>query len=199
MTTKLNKPELSRRALLKSAAAGGVTLAASATAAQALEKETKENPITTKQDWNQVLGDGVDANPYGKPSEYEKNVIRRSGENISALEVETALLLNPAIDKVAVAPVYDEMRGDEVMACIVLEASKENVLKTAVDIFTQSYEHLSYFKAPGYIAFVDELPLTPSQKLKRGEMKKLCARLLEDEKAIDLRHMKKRVLDKDTA
>ncbi len=85
MTTKLNTPELSRRALLKSAAAGGVTLAASATvttgattAAQALEKETKENPITTKQDWNQVLGDGVDANPYGKPSEYEKNVIRRS-------------------------------------------------------------------------------------------------------------------------
>lgn len=85
MTTKLNKPELSRRALLKSAAAGGVTLAASATvtagattAAQALEKETKENPITTKQDWNQILGDGVDANPYGKPSEYEKNVIRRS-------------------------------------------------------------------------------------------------------------------------
>jgi len=84
MTKKLNTPELSRRALLKSAAAGGVTLAASATgvteatAAQALEKETKENPITTKQDWNQVLGDGVDANPYGKPSEYEKNVIRRS-------------------------------------------------------------------------------------------------------------------------
>ncbi len=82
MTTKLNTPELSRRALLKSAAAGGVTLAASATGAttgaKALEKETKENPITTKQDWNQVLGDGVDANPYGKPSEYEKNVIRRS-------------------------------------------------------------------------------------------------------------------------
>ncbi len=84
MTKKLNTPELSRRALLKSAAAGGVTLAATATgvteatAAQALEKETKENPITTKQDWNQVLGDGVDANPYGKPSEYEKNVIRRS-------------------------------------------------------------------------------------------------------------------------
>lgn len=78
MTNELKKPELSRRALLKSAAAGGVTLAASATGAKALEKETKENPITTKQDWNQVLGDGVDANPYGSPSEYEKNVIRRS-------------------------------------------------------------------------------------------------------------------------
>ena len=78
MTNELKKPELSRRALLKSAAAGGVTLAASATGAKALGKETKENPITTKQDWNQVLGDGVDANPYGSPSEYEKNVIRRS-------------------------------------------------------------------------------------------------------------------------
>lgn len=78
MTNELKKTELSRRALLKSAAAGGVTLAASATGAKALEKETKENPITTKQDWNQVLGDGVDANPYGSPSEYEKNVIRRS-------------------------------------------------------------------------------------------------------------------------
>lgn len=84
--TKSQTPEISRRALLKSAAAGSVTLAASATgtnvanAAKATEKVTKattENPITTKQDWNQVLGDGVDANPYGKPSEFEENVIRR--------------------------------------------------------------------------------------------------------------------------
>jgi sulfane dehydrogenase subunit SoxC len=34
--------------------------------------------ILEKQDWNQYLGDGVDARPYGTPSEFEKDVVRRN-------------------------------------------------------------------------------------------------------------------------
>lgn len=48
-----------------------------------------------------------------------KNVIRRSGENISAVEVESVLMQHPAVRQVAVAPVADPVRGDEVFACIV--------------------------------------------------------------------------------
>ncbi|MFK7901511.1 MAG: sulfite dehydrogenase, partial [Nitratireductor sp.] len=36
-----------------------------------------EKLITDVQEWNQLLGDGVDDAPYGVPSEFEKNVIRR--------------------------------------------------------------------------------------------------------------------------
>ena len=49
----------------------------------------------------------------------KKNIIRRSGENISAVEVEGVLLQHPAVAGVGVAAVPDEVRGEEVMACVV--------------------------------------------------------------------------------
>jgi acyl-CoA synthetase (AMP-forming)/AMP-acid ligase II len=52
----------------------------------------------------------------------KKNVIRRSGENISAVEVESVLGQHPAVAAVGVCAVPDEVRGDEVMACIVPRA-----------------------------------------------------------------------------
>ena len=51
-----------------------------------------------------------------------KNVIRRSGENISAVEVESVLLQHPRVKAAAVAAVPDAVRGDEVLACIVTDA-----------------------------------------------------------------------------
>ena len=38
-----------------------------------------DDPLITEiQDWNTVLGDGVDAAPYGMPSQFEKDVVRRN-------------------------------------------------------------------------------------------------------------------------
>ena len=50
----------------------------------------------------------------------KKNVIRRSGENISAVEVESVLNQHPAVAACGVAATPDAVRGDEVLACIVL-------------------------------------------------------------------------------
>ncbi len=68
------------------AAAAGVTLARSGNAqAQAKPASLKPDPaITEIQDWNRYLGDGVAANPYGKPSKFEKHVIRRDVEWLTA-------------------------------------------------------------------------------------------------------------------
>ena len=57
----------------------------------------------------------------------KKNVIRRSGENISAVEVEAVLGDHPAIRQIAVAPTPDAVRGDEVVACIVDRGSARPV------------------------------------------------------------------------
>jgi acyl-CoA synthetase (AMP-forming)/AMP-acid ligase II len=54
-----------------------------------------------------------------------KNVIRRSGENISAVEVESVLNQHPAVEASAVAATPDPVRGDEVLACIVLRQAPE--------------------------------------------------------------------------
>ena len=54
----------------------------------------------------------------------KKNIIRRSGENIAAAEVEALLLTHPDVHQVAVMAVKDELREEEVLACVVLRSSK---------------------------------------------------------------------------
>src|SRR5439155_26155623 len=49
----------------------------------------------------------------------KKNIIRRSGENIAAAEVEATLQAHEAVAQVAVLAVPDELREEEVMACVV--------------------------------------------------------------------------------
>ena len=121
-----------------------------------------------------------------------KNVIRRSGENIAALEVEASLLQQAAVHNCAVAPVPDDIRGEEVMACIVLAPGTDPTAATAEDVVRSTIDTLVYFKAPGYVAFVEQLPMTGSQKVQRGEVKKLCVELLESGDCFDLREQKRR-------
>ncbi len=124
-----------------------------------------------------------------------KNVIRRSGENISAVEVESVLMQHPTIRAVAVAAAPDPVRGDEVLACIVprdgpLGSAEREQL--AAEIVSWCLTRLAYYKAPGHVAFLEALPLTSTQKIQRGELKALAHRLLESGDCVDTRAMKKR-------
>jgi acyl-CoA synthetase (AMP-forming)/AMP-acid ligase II len=124
-----------------------------------------------------------------------KNVIRRSGENISAVEVESVLLQHPRVKAAAVAAVPDAVRGDEVLACIVSEGvagDGESRRIAAADIVEWCLTRLAYYKAPGYVAFVDALPLTTSQKVQRGELKAMAVSLVGQANCVDTGAMKKR-------
>jgi acyl-CoA synthetase (AMP-forming)/AMP-acid ligase II len=122
----------------------------------------------------------------------KKNVIRRSGENIAAVEVESVLLQHPKVHAVAVAAVPDAVRGDEVLACIVAEGPVADRAAVAHDIVTWCLSRLAYYKAPGYVAFVNALPLTATNKVQRGELKTLAHHLALAPETIDTRTMKKR-------
>lgn len=125
----------------------------------------------------------------------KKNVIRRSGENISAVEVESVLLQHPLVKAVAVAAVPDPVRGDEVLACVVAETAPADAsarADAARDIVQWSLQQLAYYKAPGYVAFVDSLPLTTTNKIQRGEMKALAPTLPGTAGCVDTTAMKKR-------
>lgn len=126
----------------------------------------------------------------------KKNVIRRSGENISAVEVESVLNQHPLVKSSAVAATPDPVRGDEVLACIVLReaADPANRAQIAADIVRHALDHLAYYKAPGYVAFVDALPLTPSQKIQRGQLRDMAQTLPGQAQCVDTRAMKKRQL-----
>ena len=123
-------------------------------------------------------------------------MIRRSGENISAVEVESVLQQHPAVRQVAVAAAPDPVRGDEVIACIVTrerlaeDAAQRQTLARA--IVSWCLPRLAYYKAPGYVAFVPDLPITSTQKIQRGELKALVARVVTSSDCVDTRAMKKR-------
>jgi acyl-CoA synthetase (AMP-forming)/AMP-acid ligase II len=123
----------------------------------------------------------------------KKNVIRRSGENISAVEVEGVLAQHPAVRYVAVAPVPDAMRGDEVFACIVVQAGVTADAALAENIVGFCLTRLAYYKAPGHVAFVAEVPLTSTQKVQRAGLKQLVNSALGTSTCFDTRAMKKRV------
>lgn len=140
-----------------------------------------------------VVRRGADGSVYFV--DRKKNVIRRAGENISAVEVESVLLQHPAVAQVAVAPTPDPVRGDEVFACIVAKeplATSDAREALARDIVAWCLERLAYYKAPGYVAFVAGLPLTSTQKIQRGSLKALVEASLGTERCVDTRAMKKR-------
>jgi acyl-coenzyme A synthetase/AMP-(fatty) acid ligase len=121
-----------------------------------------------------------------------KNVIRRSGENIAAVEVEAALLQLGEVGNCVVTAVPDDIRGDEVFAFVVTAGNVTASESLARQIFDHCMQCLSYFKSPAYIAFVEDLPLTPSHKVSRAEVTKLAREHLESGQVFDLRAHKKR-------
>jgi acyl-coenzyme A synthetase/AMP-(fatty) acid ligase len=136
-------------------------------------------------------GDAVRRGPDGQLHfvDRRKNIIRRAGENIAALEVEAALAGHPAIAQVAVIAAADEVRDEEVLACVVLNARHPPTAETAASIQTWCLERLAYFKAPGHVAFIDELPTTSTNKVQKA---RLADYALDPARRFDLRARKRR-------
>jgi len=120
----------------------------------------------------------------------KKNIVRRSGENIAVIEVEGVLANLDGIAGVAVAPVPDETRGEEVFALIVPRDPPRDARAAAETIARACAERLAYFKVPAHIAFVDAIPITATQKLQRGVIKTLAAAAVGAPGTIDLRAFK---------
>ena len=121
-----------------------------------------------------------------------KDMIRRSGENISAGEVEAVLASHPAVARVAVLPVADEMRDEEVLAVVETTAGCAGDADLARGLVAHCLRELAYYKAPAWVAFRADLPVTPTNKLQKH---RIFAKG-EDPRvgAIDLRSLKKRPL-----
>jgi acyl-coenzyme A synthetase/AMP-(fatty) acid ligase len=135
-------------------------------------------------------GDAVRRGPDGALHfvDRRKNIIRRSGENIAALEVEAALAGHPAVRQVAVIAVPDAARDEEVMACVVPSQERPG-RETAISIQDWCLERLSYFKAPGYVGFIDALPTTATNKVQKMKLSDFA---LDPGSRFDLRERKKR-------
>jgi acyl-CoA synthetase (AMP-forming)/AMP-acid ligase II len=94
-----------------------------------------------------------------------KDVIRRSGENISATEIETVLTGLSEIVEAAAIPVPDDLRGEEVKVCLVLQQGLAPADLPPERVMAHCRARLARFKLPRFIAYLPELPKTPSGKI----------------------------------
>ena len=100
-----------------------------------------------------------------------KDMIRRGGENIAAAEVEEVIMRHPGVRLAAVLAVEDDLRGEEVMACVVPGdgISSDEVGPAVLAAFCA--ERLARFKVPRYWKYRDDLPRTPSERIRKEALR----------------------------
>jgi oxalate---CoA ligase len=94
-------------------------------------------------------------------------LINRGGEKIAPAEVDEVLIAHPAVCAAAVFAVPDERFGQDIVAAVVLERGHTT---TPRQLRRWMLDRLAPNKTPRRIWFLDELPLTLSGKVQRGEL-----------------------------
>ncbi len=105
----------------------------------------------------------------------KKDVIRRRGENISSQEVEDVIKRHPRVLDCAIIAVPSELGEDE-MKAYVTPRPGESV--QPAEVVHWCADHLAYFKVPRYIEVRDELPRTPSLRVRKDVLRQERADLI---------------------
>ncbi|HEV7896546.1 MAG TPA: long-chain fatty acid--CoA ligase [Planosporangium sp.] len=100
----------------------------------------------------------------------KKDLIIRGGFNVYPREVEEVIARHPAVAQVAVIGVPDEVHGEEICAVIVLNGDAPAL--TGDELIDWSRERLGRHKYPRRVRFVDQLPLGPSHKVLKRELRR---------------------------
>lgn len=99
-----------------------------------------------------------------------KDAIRRRGENISAYEIETILRGCAGVVEAAAVPVPSEMGEDEV--CVFVVRADPGLTEAA--LVDYAVGAMAYYMVPRYVAFIEEMPKTPSEKVFKEPLRKLA-------------------------
>jgi crotonobetaine/carnitine-CoA ligase len=98
----------------------------------------------------------------------KKEIIRRSGENISAAEVEAVMRSHPKVLEVAVVPVPDELRGEEVKVYIQPKAGETEKTFPPEEVIDFCKQNLAAYKIPRYIEYhMADFERTPSMRVQK--------------------------------
>jgi carnitine-CoA ligase len=86
-----------------------------------------------------------------------KDSLRRRGENISSVEVETAVMRHPAVLEAAVVGVPSELGEDDILLIATL---RPDCALDYTELLDFCSVHMPYFCVPRYVEIVNELPKT---------------------------------------
>jgi crotonobetaine/carnitine-CoA ligase len=96
-----------------------------------------------------------------------KDVIRRRGENVSSFEIEVEIALHPEVREAACIGVPSPSGvEDEIKAVLVTGPGFD-----PVELVHWLYDRLPYFMIPRYLETVDELPRTPTGRVRKFELR----------------------------
>jgi fatty-acyl-CoA synthase len=95
--------------------------------------------------------------------------MRVDGENLATAPIERILLRLPAVNRVAVYPVPDELVGDQVMAAMVLQDGA-GLEPEEFEGFLAEQRDLSPKAWPRYVWIADDLPSTATNKILKREL-----------------------------
>lgn len=97
-----------------------------------------------------------------------KDAIRRRGENISSVEVESLVNEHPDILESAAFGLPSEVGDEDVKIAVVLKRKRE--LRPS-ELFDYLISVMPHFMVPRYIEFVDDLPRTATGRVKKADLR----------------------------
>jgi acetyl-CoA synthetase len=100
----------------------------------------------------------------------DDDIIITAGYRVGPFEVESALVSHPAVAEAAAVPAPDEERGSVVRAVVVL-ADGEPSDELAAELQDHVKRVTAPYKYPRILEFTDELPKTPSGKIRRAALR----------------------------
>ena len=113
----------------------------------------------------------MDADGYYYITGRLKDLIIRGGENISPKEVEDFLGRMEGVKDVAVVGCPSKKFGEQPAAFII---RAEGSAITEEDVAAYCKDKISWFKIPKYVTFVDEFPMTASQKIQKYRLREIA-------------------------
>ena len=93
-----------------------------------------------------------------------KDMIKRSGENVAAGEVEGVLKAHPAVFDAAVIGVPDPIRDEAIKAFVIL---REGARATDAELIAWCAERLAKFRVPEFVEFRADFPRTSVGKIQK--------------------------------
>ena len=100
----------------------------------------------------------------------DDDIIITAGYRVGPFEVESALVSHPAVAEAAAVPAPDEERGSVVRAIVVL-ANGHPSEQLAAELQEHVKRVTAPYKYPRIVEFTDELPKTPTGKIRRAQLR----------------------------
>ena len=152
------------------AGTGGELLIAGAQAMVGYWRDQEATREVTSEDGYYRSGDlaRVDADGLVTLQDRQRDLVITGGLNVYPSEVERVLSEHPLVEQVAVVGAPDDTWGESVVAFVVAAGSEP---VTAADLLAWTRPRLASYKKPRRIVFVTDLPIGPTGKVLKRDLR----------------------------